>query len=110
MATVTVRELIEALSKCDPEAHVVGYIEHKEYELPIEIVEQFFGTQILERAQEDQVEDGIYPSSPHYTKGYSVVEEEWAKTGKVSSVVYLREQWPKDKKNSSVIYMRKEDE
>lgn len=93
MSTISVRELIEKLQKCDPNALVVGYIESKEYELPIEVVEQFTEEQIINRACEDMVDEDIYPSSPYYTKGYSAVEEHWSKMGKAPSVVYLRENW-----------------
>lgn len=51
MATITVKDLIKSLEKCDPNAIVVGHVEDKEYTFAIEVIEQFSKEQIVETAQ-----------------------------------------------------------
>lgn len=107
MATITVRDLIKSLEKCDPNAIVVGYVEDKEYTFAIEVVEQFSEEQIVETAQREcEGENEICFSDPHYSKYYRVSEEEWSE-GPIS-VVYLREKWLREDASSPhLIYMNK---
>lgn len=107
MATITVKDLIKALEKCDPNAIVVGHVEDKEYTFAIEVIEQFSKEQIVETAQREcEGEDEVYFSDPHYSKNYRVSEEEWSEGP--TSVVYLREKWLREDASSPhVIYMKK---
>ena len=115
MATITVKDLIKSLEKCDPNAIVVGHVENKECTFAIEVIEQFSREQIVEMAQREcececececEGEDEIYFSDPHYSKHYRVSEEEWNEGP--TSVVYLREKWLREDTSSPhVIYMNK---
>lgn len=53
MATITVKDLIKSLEKCDPNAIVVGHVEDKEYTFAIEVIEQFSREEIVETAQRE---------------------------------------------------------
>lgn len=107
MATITVKDLIKSLEKCDPNAIVVGHVEDKEYTFAIEVIEQFSKEQIVEMAQREyEGEDEVYFSDPYYSKNYRVSEEEWSEGP--TSVVYLREKWLREDASSPhVIYMKK---
>lgn len=107
MATITVKDLIKSLEKCDPNAIVVGHVEDKEYTFAIEVIEQFSKEQIMEMAQREcEGEDEVYFSEPHYSKNYCISEEEWSEGP--TSVVYLREKWLREDASSPhVIYMKK---
>lgn len=105
MATITVKDLIKSLEKCDPNAIVVGHVENKECTFAIEVIEQFSREQIIETAQREcEGEDEIYFSDPYYSK-YYCVSEEWGEGP--TSVVYLREKWLREDASSPhVIYMK----
>lgn len=107
MATITVKDLIKSLEKCDPNAIVVGHVEDKEYTFAIEVIEQFSKEQIMEMAQREcEGEDEVYFSEPHYSKNYCISKEEWSEGP--TSVVYLREKWLREDASSPhVIYMKK---
>lgn len=107
MATITVKDLIKSLEKCDPNAIVVAHVEDKEYTFAIEVIEQFSREEIVETAQREcEGEDEIYFNDPHYSKNYRVSEEEWSEGP--TSVVYLREKWLREDASSPhVIYMKK---
>ena len=110
MDTITVKDLIEILSRCDPNAIVVGHVEHKEYTFAIEVVEQFPKELILRCAEEEagESEESCF-SNPHYSKNYSIADDVWS-GNQITSVVYLREKWfQDDETDSSIIYMRKDE-